>query len=83
MEIMFDNSELVEFRLNLNKEVAELPHLKDNNWHPEKVDYDAVKPKTLNEIAYKIWEKTDRSKDYQSFLPEAEEVWQMIRYGFY
>ncbi len=82
-EVIFSNLDLVELRRQLDVEIADLPHLKANNWQPEKVDYDAVKPKTLDKIAYKIWEKSDKSKDVQSFLEDAEGVWQMIRYGLY
>ena len=65
--------EIVELRELLEKEVADLHHLKTNNWQPEKVDYDEVKPKIIKEIASKL----------DGSLLEAEKVWEFIRYGTY
>jgi hypothetical protein len=72
-ELHLNHLELLELRELLNKEVAELHHLKTNNWQPEKVDYDEVKPKMLKEIASKL----------NISLSEAEKVWEFIRYGIY
>jgi len=77
--LILSHLELMELRYMLNKEIAELPHLKEHNWQPEKVDYDAVKPKILEEIK-KILEKTDESK---YCLSNIEKIWNFIRYGAY
>lgn len=83
MEFMFSNLELVEFRLKLNKEVTELPHLKNNNWQPEKADYDLVKPQFIKDLANKIWEKNEKAQAPQDYLFEAEQIWEYVRYGIY
>lgn len=73
-----DDLELFYLRKKLNEEVAKICP----EW-PEAKHFEAVKPKILPEIAYKLWEKNGKPQNHDiDVWLDAENVWNFIRYGW-
>ncbi len=79
----FTDAELINLRKKLYEEINKIPHIRDNGWAPERVDFDSVKKKVLCEIAYQIWEKEGKPKNNDMAIwLQAENTWNLIRYGW-